>query len=272
MDLRLRLAVLAWAVLGASGSRPDAEGASLLVLDSALSEVQAPGDVRDQFNAAADTLLETELAGESLIVVFNLILSLGCSVCILIGTWPFGGMMAQWFWTKHKYSWPSHIMLTWFDVGCIGLFTTNLYCLLAYPAASREMAAAGLPGGLPFAIWKGNFIVNCVMQGLWGMHNFHQWIIIMRGADKGTDTEWRRPYPMFLWSILGACGTGFVRNLFTILNGSVNNTVTWATGIYEVVCLLGIVADLLYFLLFEHSCCGNMAEDYGKEETPEPAS
>jgi len=272
MDLRLRLAVLAWAALSASGSRPEKVhlGASQLVLDSALSQVQAPGEVRDQLSAAAsegfDTLLETELAGESLVVLFNLILSLGCSVCILIGTWPFRGMMASWFWTKHRYTWPSHIMLTWFDVGCIGLFTTNLYCLLTYPSTSRAMAAAGMSGGLPFEIWKGNFIVNCVMQGLWGMHNFHQWIIIMRGADKGTDTEWRRPYPMFLWSILGACGTGFVRNLFSILNGSVNDTVTWVTGIYEVVCLLLIVADLLYFLLFEHSCGANMAEDYGEEK------
>merc|ERR1719410_2025576 len=117
---------------------------------------------------------------------------------------------------------------------------------------------------LAWHMWQGNFAVNCVMQGLWGLHNLHQWIIIMRGADKGTDTEWRRPYPMFLWSLLGACGTGFVRNLIHITSGHVNDTVTWVTGTYEVICLLLILADLGYFLLFEHSCGMNMSEDYGK--------
>merc|ERR1719433_61705 len=119
---------------------------------------------------------------------------------------------------------------------------------------------------LAWHFWQGNFTVNCVMQGLWGLHNLHQWIIIMRGADKGTETEWRRPYPMFLWSLLGACGTGFVRNLIILMNGQVNDTITWITGIYEVTCLLLIVADLLYFIIFEHSCGMNKAEDYGKDD------
>jgi len=224
---------------------------------------QAAKDFGDSIEVGA---VDSLLAGESLCVVFNLILSFGCSACILIGTWPFGGLMASWFWTKHRYTWPSHIMLTWFDVGCWGLFVTNLYTLLIFPSTSLELSQAGVAGGLPYSIWQGNFAVNCIMQGLWGLHNLHQWIIIMRGADKGTDTEWRRPYPMFLWSALGACGTGFLRNLLHIVNGQVDDTITWVTGIYEVACLVGILVDLFYFLLFEHSCCMNMAEDYGKDD------
>merc|ERR1719195_1517569 len=136
---------------------------------------------------------------------------------------------------------------------------------MVYPQVSQALSAAG-GAPLPFSVWRGNFAVNCVMQGLWGLHNLHQWIIIMRGADKGTETEWRRPYPMFLWSLLGACGTGFVRNLISIQTGVVNPTVVWVTGVYEVICLLLILVDLFYFLLFEHSCGMNMAEDYGKDE------
>merc|ERR1740121_2029265 len=162
----------------------------------------------------------------------------------------------SWFFTRHKYTWTTHIMMTWFDVGCIGLLTTNLYALLVYPDIEN----------LDWRVWRGNFLTNMVMQGLWGAHNLHQWIIIMRGADKGTDAEWRRPYPMFLWSLLGACGTGFARNLISIQSGVMNPTVVWVTGVYEVICLLLIVVDLFYFLLFEHSCGMNMAEDYGKDD------
>merc|ERR1719410_3272518 len=97
---------------------------------------------------------------------------------------------------------------------------------------------------LRWQMWQGNFFVNCVIQGLWGAHNLHQWIIIMRGADKGTETEWRRPFPMFLWSSLGACGTGTVRNAIHIFTGEVNPMVNWVTGIYEVLCLVLILADL----------------------------
>merc|ERR1719210_2560076 len=116
----------------------------------------------------SSSTVDADLSGEFMVVVFNLILSFGCSTCILIGTWPFGGMMASWFWTKYRYTWTTHVMLTWFDVGCIGLFTTNLYTLLSYPSISRELSASGVQGGLPFAIWQGNFAVNMIMQGLWG--------------------------------------------------------------------------------------------------------
>jgi len=193
------------------------------------------------------------LSGPALVVLFNGILSFGCSTCILLATWPFQGLMMSWFFTRHKYTWTSHIMMTWFDVGCIGLLTTNIFAFLRFDPARTSPEAYELV-----------YITNCVMQGLWGAHNLHQWIIIMRGADKGTDAEWRRPYPMFLWSLLGACGTGFVRNALTLMNG-VNDTVTMVTGAYEILCLVLILADLGYHLVKEWSCGMNMADGYGKE-------
>lgn len=210
-------------------------------------------------------IIDANLPQETFAVLFNLILSFGCSACILIGTWPFGGMMCSWFWTKHRYSWPTHVMMTWFDVGCIGLFVTNLYTLMVYPEVSRQLTTAGSHVGLPWSVWQGNFMVNCVMQGLWGLHNLHQWLIIMRGEDQGTETEWRRPYPMFLWSLLGACGTGFMRNFIILVSGHVNNSVVLVTGTYEVCCLILILADLAYFLVFEHSYGMNKKEDYGSK-------
>jgi hypothetical protein len=191
------------------------------------------------------------LSGPQLVVFLNALLSLGCSTCILIATWPFQGLMMSWFFTNHKYTWTTHIMMTWFDVGCIGLLTTNVFAFLRFDPDSTSPEAYELV-----------YLTNCVMQGLWGAHNLHQWIIILRGADKGTDAQWRRPYPMFLWSLFGACGTGFVRNLLTLKYGA-NDMVSLSTGSYEMLCLFLILADLGYFIVMEHSWGMNRKGDYG---------
>jgi len=163
----------------------------------------------------------------------------------------------SWFFTRFKYTWTTHIMMTWFDVGCIGLFTVNTYAFVKFDVARTGTEAYELV-----------YLTNAVMQGLWGAHNLHQWIIIMRGADKGTEAEWRRPYPMFLWSLLGACGTGFVRNTYSFCYG-VDDTMSKVTGVYEILCLLLILADLGYFVLFEHTCGMNMEEQDDSEASSE---
>mmetsp|Transcript_93340 Transcript_93340/g.247807 ORF Transcript_93340/g.247807 Transcript_93340/m.247807 type:complete len:203 (-) Transcript_93340:127-735(-) len=195
------------------------------------------------------------MSPEEVAALFNLILSFGCSASILMATWPFQRLTTSWLFTNYKYTWTTHVMMTWFDVGCIGLFTANLYCLLVYPDIPQ----------LDFRVWKGNFLVNCVMYGLWGAHNSHQWSIIMVGTDKGTEGEWRRPYPMFGFSLLGACGTGFVRNAIHIYSGKVDPTVNYATGGYEILCLVIVLVDLGYFLATEHTWGMNKADDFGKE-------
>merc|ERR1712232_883083 len=91
----------------------------------------APATVMSAPNSRAEAReMLVGMPPEQLSVLFNAILSFGCSTCILIATWPFRGLMMSWFFTRHRYTWPTHIMMTWFDVGCIGLFTTNVYAFL----------------------------------------------------------------------------------------------------------------------------------------------
>jgi len=195
-------------------------------------------------------------------VLFNLVLSFGCCFAILLATWPFKGLTPQWNFKRLRYTWTTHIMMTWFWVGCVGLFVNNLYALLVYPSIKD----------LDQRVWEGTFMVNFVMHLLWGLHNLHQWVIIMRGADKGTEGEWRRPYPMFVFSLLGACGSGTLRNGIALWYG-VNSTVNVVTGVYELLCFTLDFADLGYFMVKEFSWGANMEEGYGKDEaTTELAS
>jgi len=210
-----------------------------------------------------------DLQGETLSVLFSTILSFGCTSCITLATWPFQGLFGAWSFKRARYTWNNHICMTWFLVGCIGLFTTNLYALLVYPDIVDGMKAglaAEKSDALAWRMWKGVFVVNMVMQGLWGLHNVHQLTIQLREANKGTDAEFRRPYGMFLWSILGACGGDFLRNLIFIHNGETSDVVTWVTGGYSVICLVLLTAELGYFMAKEHTCGMSMAEDYGKND------
>jgi len=231
---------------------------------SDLTDGAQPADVAQPTDV--DALLDPQLGPETHSLGLNLLLSLVCSVSMFFATWPFGGMTCSWFWKRHQYSWNTHVMMTWANIGCLGLFLTNLYAVLVYPDLSRELSVAGVAGGLPFTIWRGNYSVNSVMQLLWGLHNLQQWIMIMRGADRGTEFEWRRPLPIFLWSILGAPGAAFIRNFIHLQYGLATNRTVWAPGFYEVFCQLLILADLVYFLVFEFFCGMNAVEGEEKEE------
>ena len=57
---------------------------------------------------------------------------------------------------------------------------------------------------------------------------------------------------ILLWSVFGACGSGFVRNFYSLRRGP-DDSVTIATWVVEWVALSLIAADLIYHLLMEHT-------------------
>merc|ERR1712232_249329 len=95
------------------------------------------------------------LSGPALVVALNAALASGCSTCILIATWPFQGLMMSWFFTRYRYTWTTHIMMTWFDVGCIGLLTANIFALCKFNPETTSPEAYDLI-----------YLTNAMMQGL----------------------------------------------------------------------------------------------------------
>ena len=179
------------------------------------------------------------LSGASLVLFLDAVLSSGCSLCIFIGLWPFRGLFHAWFYKHVPYTWTTHTMMGWFDVGCIGLLTTNTYAFLHFKESTGQEA------------FNLVYTTNAVMHFLWGVHNLHLYITAIT-HDKGTANEWRRPYIILLWSILGACGSGCTRNVYSLQYGP-DDTVTKATWVVEWGALGMIVLDLLYHLVAEHS-------------------
>ena len=161
---------------------------------------------------------------------------------------PFRGMFLSHFFKNHRYNFSSHIFMGWFSVGCFGLFTANL---TAYKTFTKTTGIEA---------YNMVFILNAVMHGLWGIHNFHIWTRIHRGLDKGTVSEWRRPYSMFFWSIVGACGTATIRNLGAVMYGP-NALVIYITWAWEWFSLAVILVDFAYFLAKEHTWGMNMESE-----------
>ena len=62
---------------------------------------------------------------------------------------------------------------------------------------------------------------------------------------------------MLLWSLLGACGSGFLRNAYTAFAGSPSDALTIVTWVWEWVSLALILVDFGYFLCKE--CTWGMA-------------
>ena len=69
-------------------------------------------------------------SGAQLVLFLDAILSLGCS----FGLWPFKGLFHAWLYKSSQYTWQHHTMMAWFDVGCIGLFTANIFALRNFTA------------------------------------------------------------------------------------------------------------------------------------------
>merc|ERR1711924_72133 len=74
---------------------------------------------------------------------------------------------------------------------------------------------------------------------------------------------------MLFWSLLGACGSGFVRNTYAAVEGpsKVVNGVTWA---WEWFSLATILVDFGYFLVKEHTW-GMALDPQGSDEVNEGA-
>lgn len=178
-------------------------------------------------------------SGPHLVIFINMILALACSLCILIGLYPFKGLFHAWLYKNYtRYDWSAHTMMGWFEVGCIGLFCMNLQALLFFTETTGQEA------------YRLVYITNAVMHFLWGAHNLHHFIRHVRKVDMPRD-EWRRPWATLLWSLLGACGTGVIRNVYTAAYG-INDTLILVTWIIEWLCLALLLTDLGYHLTKEH--------------------
>ena len=177
-----------------------------------------------------------------LILFLNTVLAASCSLCIFIGTWPFQGLMHAWFFKNwQEYSWTTHVMMTWFDVGCIGLFFLNLQAFLTFDQATTSQEAYAVV-----------FNTNTIMHFLWGIHNLQQVFPFRRNYDETKDEMLRRPWPLLFYSVLGACGSAVARNSYIVLFGY-NQSFVYFTWVWEWISLLLIIADFIYFLLFEHT-------------------
>merc|ERR1712194_283840 len=108
-------------------------------------------------------------------------------------------------------------------------------------------------------------VPNAVIHLFWGAHNLHQWIIIMMGTDKGTEGEWRRPYSMFTFCLLGGGGSACFRNFYYWASWpNEDSRVAVITGVWEVIWIVVSLVDLTYFLAKEHTWGMNMEEGYGE--------
>jgi len=178
------------------------------------------------------------LSGAQLVLFLDAILSFGCSDCAFIGLWPFKGLFHAWMYKKHApYNWQTHTMMAWFDVGCIGLLTTNIFAYLKFTESTSVEA------------FELVYTTNFIMHLLWGVHNLH--LFLCNFYQKGSKEEWRRSYVILCWSLFGACGSGAFRNYYSLKYGP-DDSVTKITWVVEWISLGIIMGDLFYFLLKEH--------------------
>ena len=182
------------------------------------------------------------------ILFLNTIMASSCSGCILIGLWPFQGLFHSWMFKNSWYTWTTHVEMGWFDVGCIGLFVTNLQALITFDEGTGEEAYQ--------MVW----VTNAVMHGLWGLHNLHQFIRKLRKHGDGTVNELRRPYPLMLWSTIGACGSATVRNIYacSVPMEDYNMGFIIFTWVWEWVALIWILLDFGYYVVKELKWGGNV--------------
>ena len=113
-----------------------------------------------------------ELHGAQLVIFLNTALSATCSICTFLGLWPFGGIFHSWFYKSAPYTWTTHTMMAWFHVGCLGLFTTNVFALRNFTDETSSEA------------YELVFTTNALMHFLWGMHNLHLYYVAVT-QDKG---------------------------------------------------------------------------------------
>jgi len=178
------------------------------------------------------------------VLFLNTYLAFSCSGCILIGLWPFRGLFHSWMFSNSVYTWTTHVQMGWFDVGCIGLFVTNLQALTTFTDNTGAEA------------YRSVFVTNAIMHALWGVHNLQMAVRKFRDTDKGTVNELRRAWPCVMWSVVGACGSGMVRNIYAAAVDIDDISVEFVivTGVWELLALGIILIDLGYYLIKEQGC------------------
>ena len=120
----------------------------------------------------------------SYVLFLNTILASCCSLFSGFGIWLFRGLFHHWIFKESHYLWTTHWLYAVFNVGCIGLFVTNLLAFATWNESTGEEA------------YRTVFITNAVMHGIWGCHNLHQTIRKLRKQDEETLNVMRRPFPL----------------------------------------------------------------------------
>ena len=175
------------------------------------------------------------------VLFLNTFLMVGWSSLAMFGLWPFRGLFHSWIFVNHYYSWTLHVMMVWFEAGCIGLFALNLQALITFNDATGDEA------------YHMVFVTNVLMHSIWGIHNLHQFVRKMRKQDEGTVNQLRRPYPMLMCSVVGACGSASVRNIYALVvpPEELNMAFIIAMWVWEWLSLLVNVLDFVYYLTNE---------------------
>lgn len=173
------------------------------------------------------------------------------SITILFGLWPFQGLFHSWMFKNSSYTWTTHVEMGWFNIGCLGLFITNLQAFLTFNESTG------------FESYRLVFVTNAVTHGLWGLHNLHQFVLHLRRHAKGTVNELRRPYPLMLWSTFGVCGSSMVRNMYasSVSMEDYKMSIIIFTWIWEWIGLLWILLDFGYFVVKELKWGSNVLSD-----------
>ena len=177
------------------------------------------------------------------------------SISILFGLWPFQGLFHSWMFKNSSYTWTTHVEMGWFNIGCLGLFVTNLQALLTFDDTTGH------------ASYRLVFVTNALTHGLWGLHNLHQFVLHVQTEGQGTVNELRRPYPLMLWSTLGVCGSSMVRNIYAswvstgVSMEDYNFGIIVITWIWEWLALAWILLDFGYFVVKELKWGGNVLSD-----------
>lgn len=178
-------------------------------------------------------------------VFLNAVMSLVCTLCASMGLWPLRGLMHAWLFKRHPYTWTTHVMYGWFAVGVLGVFVTNTFAF--FNVIKTETTRAD-------EAYRMVLFMNAVMYGAWGAHNLQIALRILGGTDRGNLDEWRRPVVMLMVSLVGACGSTFVRNVYAFVDEtSTSDAVTRGTWAWEWLSIAIMLSDLGYFICTEHT-------------------
>ena len=192
------------------------------------------------------------LTNSEYILFLNTILASSCSLFVIFGLWPFQGLFPSWIFKKFPYTWTTHVQMGWFDAGCIACFVANIQALFTF-----DETTTGIEG------YRVVFVMNAVIHGIWGVHNLHQAVRKFRNQGKDTVNELRRPYPLLFYSIVGACGSAMVRNIYASAVPMEDYSIAFivVTWVWEWLALGFTLLDFGYFMVKEFEWAGDVASE-----------